>query len=217
MRLSSCRSPSNRMITQSASLPMRVGAPMSKVQRLSPVAVSRLLAASISLLAFGCGSVTSQTPSIDKPPLPILAFDLPSLPSGRLNAAALRGRFVVLKPFAAWCSPCRNELPLLVEASSRFRDLPVTFIGVSFDKDRDAAKKLIDELRVPFPVAYDRDGILATSLALTALTRIYLFDPEGNLIVRYASCNPSSVEDLVQRLLRLTKDQPVTALGAASR
>lgn len=137
--------------------------------------------------------------------MPALAFDLPLIGGGRLNADALRGSYVVLKPFAAWCKPCWSELPYLVEASARFHDDPVSFVAVSFDEDRAEPQRLVTELRVPFAVAHDPEAQLAPALALHAFSAMYLFGPDGDLLVRYEHCNRETVEDLIQRLSRLTQ------------
>ena len=168
-------------------------------------AVTWVMAIAMGAIA-ACSTVSSNAqPVVDHPGLPPLAFNLASIDGGRLSAVALRGRYVVLKPFAAWCAPCRSELPLLVEASAKFLGSPVSFVAVSFDKDPAAAQRLVTELGVPFPVAYDPEGRMAAALALQSLTVVYLFDPGGNLVVRYIHCDRASVDELIRKLDRLTQ------------
>ena len=167
-------------------------------------------------LATACSAASTRTqPATGRPALPALAFDLPLIGGGRLNANALRGRYVVLKPFAAWCRPCWSELPLLVDASARFHEADVSFVAVSFDKSRAEPQSLVAELRIPFAVAHDPEGQLAAPLALRAFSALYLFGPDGHLVVRYDHCNPGTVEDLVRRLSRLTRRSVPPPDGAA--
>jgi peroxiredoxin len=134
---------------------------------------------------------------------------------GRLSSQALRGNYVVLKPFAAWCAPCRSELPHLIAASTRFAGAPVSFVAVSFDQDESAAKALVEELHVPFPVVYDSKGQLA-SLGFRALSEMYLFGPNGELLAHYEHCNRETVEDLVRTLRQLTAPRRQTVTLADS-
>jgi thiol-disulfide isomerase/thioredoxin len=52
----------------------------------------------------------------------------------------LQGSIVVLNFWATWCSPCREELPLLSGLSIKYAGKKVRFVAVSMDDSRDRAK-----------------------------------------------------------------------------
>lgn len=194
-----------------SSTTVRTNADLSERTRLQAGRGQRprwLLVTTIGALAFSvaCGGTKATSRlTTDHPSLAPLAFDLPLIDGGRLTAETLRGRYVVLKPFAAWCGDCWNELPLLVEASARLRNASVSFVAVALDTEDGAPRNLVEELRVPFYVAHDPTAQLPPRLSLHALSPLYVFGPVGELLVRYPKCGRREIEDLVERLSQIAK------------
>jgi len=67
-----------------------------------------------------------------------------------------RGRVVVVNFWAAWCRPCRKELPLFARLEPRYAARGVQFVGASTDEAdaRGAAEALVARSRVGYPVVY---------------------------------------------------------------
>src|SRR4029453_18100247 len=66
-------------------------------------------------------------------------FQVPGLHGGCIDLADFRGRPVLLNFWASYCTPCRDEFPLLKQARQKHRDDDLAIIGVSFrDIDDDA-------------------------------------------------------------------------------
>lgn len=160
------------------------------------------LALGCSPLALGC-SASPPRPSVDVPRIQPLAFDLPLVGGGRLDARALRGAPVVVKALAAWCVPCRRELPLLGATAARLPRGTVHFVGLSLDPDEATARRFIDEVGIRFPVVLDPEATTATTLDLRSLEDVYLFDGSGQIVVRYARCDEATVEELRRRIVAL--------------
>jgi thiol-disulfide isomerase/thioredoxin len=73
-------------------------------------------------------------------------------------------KVVVLSFFASWCGPCKKEMPFLVQLDSMYRTQGLRIIGVCIDSEEAgmaAAKKLIAENKVAYPVVSDRFNFLA--------------------------------------------------------
>ena len=71
---------------------------------------------------------------------------------------------VLMTFFASWCEPCKREMPFLVQLDRMYREQGLRVIGVCIDKEEpgiDAAKKLVAEKGVGYPVLSDRFNFLA--------------------------------------------------------
>jgi thiol-disulfide isomerase/thioredoxin len=67
-----------------------------------------------------------------------------------------QGEIVVVNFWAAWCGPCKKELPLLAELQREYEGRGVRFVGASADAadERGAAEALLAESRVTYPVVF---------------------------------------------------------------
>ncbi len=80
-----------------------------------------------------------------------------------LDLEALKGRVVVLNFWATWCSPCRIEIPDLVQLRKDFADKDLAIIGVSVD-NRGSPEELetllqhfVQRYEINYPVYLDAD------------------------------------------------------------
>ncbi len=73
----------------------------------------------------------------------------------------LEGSVVVLNFWAAWCAPCKDEMPVFQDVfeQTRITGEPVVFLGVNLKSDREEdALKLIDDLGITYITGPDDIG-----------------------------------------------------------
>ncbi|HEY6099289.1 MAG TPA: TlpA disulfide reductase family protein [Anaeromyxobacter sp.] len=73
-------------------------------------------------------------------------------------------RVVLLSFFASWCEPCKKEMPFLVQLDRMYREQGLRVLAVDIDREDpaiEAAKKLVAQARVTYPVLSDRFNFLA--------------------------------------------------------
>lgn len=85
---------------------------------------------------------------------------------------------LVVNFFAAWCSPCRAELPEFEGVYQEFSD-NVNFIGISRDESVEDSLKLLAETGVTFPAGWDPEGSLFADLGLLGMPSTLMVDRDG--------------------------------------
>lgn len=110
-------------------------------------------------------------------PAPFFTLDDVRTPGTAVTLAP--GQPVVVNFFAAWCVPCRKELPLLQQASQRTTG--VAFVGVDVNDSRTAAGDLLDAAGITYPTGYDPDQSVADSYKLQGMPTTVFIDATGRV------------------------------------
>ncbi len=114
------------------------------------------------------------------------------------------GKPAVINFFAAWCVPCRKELPLLV-ASERRLGGRIAFLGVDVKDSRTRAVDLLEEFDVSYPAAYDPQGEIAAGFRVQAMPTTFFVRPDGRIVDQVFG--EVSAKRLAEGLRRLEGDQ----------
>jgi thiol-disulfide isomerase/thioredoxin len=97
------------------------------------------------------------------------------------------GQIVVVNFWAAWCGPCKKELPLLARLQREYGSRDVRFVGASADAadDRDAAEMLLADSGVTYPVVFGLSDLEMRRLGLgSLLPATAVFDRDGTRAFR---------------------------------
>lgn len=81
----------------------------------------------------------------------LLAASLPDLQHRPHALAQHRGKVLVINFWATWCPPCREEIPVFVEAQRRFGAQGLQFIGIALD-DPQAVAVFAGEYGINYPL-----------------------------------------------------------------
>jgi cytochrome c biogenesis protein CcmG, thiol:disulfide interchange protein DsbE len=124
------------------------------------------------------------------------AVVLPELEGGSTAALAdYRGGVVVLNYWASWCTPCRQESPLLERWHERISARGGTVLGVdSLDVTADA-RAFIRRFRLTYPMLRDRDGDTQKRFGVTGYPETLVVDRRG----RIAALQRGPVDDAFLR------------------
>jgi cytochrome c biogenesis protein CcmG, thiol:disulfide interchange protein DsbE len=97
-----------------------------------------------------------------------------------LNARlkVLRGHPAVVNIWAAWCGPCRIELPVFQRVSLRL-GRQVAFLGVDLKDDRDSARRLLRKVPVAYPSYEDPDAKFFNAQRLQGVPSTLFYDRRG--------------------------------------
>jgi cytochrome c biogenesis protein CcmG/thiol:disulfide interchange protein DsbE len=90
----------------------------------------------------------------------------------------LRGHPVVVNVWAAWCGPCRVELPVFQRASLQWGK-QVAFLGVDLRDNRESARRLLADIPLTYPSYEDPDGKIANGYGLVGTPSTIYYDAAG--------------------------------------
>lgn len=115
-------------------------------------------------------------------------ISLPS-PGGQVySLSSLRGKYVLLDFWAAWCGPCRRENPTLVANYNQYNKKGFEIFQVSLDKTQKAWEDAIiaDKLTWPYHVSDLQywSSAPARLYNVSSIPANYLLDPEGKIIAK---------------------------------
>jgi cytochrome c biogenesis protein CcmG, thiol:disulfide interchange protein DsbE len=102
--------------------------------------------------------------------------------AGKLRLSSLRGDVVVINFWAAWCDPCRKEMPRLEDAWQRYRDRGVTFVGVNTTDFSGDAQRFLRRYKVTFPIVRDGNGRVLARYGGLPIPWTYFVGRDGRIV-----------------------------------
>ena len=162
------------------------------------------------LLALGCITALVATRADERPAMPSLAGAEQWLNSPALDAAALKGK-VVLVDFWTWdCINCQRSLPHVSDWARKYADQGLVVIGVhtpeyDYEHDIGTLRERVAKLGIGFPVAADNDYRIWNAWGNQFWPAHYFVDRQGQ--VRFAHFGEGKYEEQERVIQALLEEQ----------
>lgn len=128
-------------------------------------------------------------------------FLLPTPDGGALRLSDLRGKPVLVNFWASWCTPCRQEMPVIVRAWDAGGGA-FEVIAIDLQENVEQVRAFTREFGMRFPVAVDRTGSVAATWRIdgpvTGIPSSYFLDADG--VVRARESGPMDAQTLARDL-----------------
>lgn len=105
-----------------------------------------------------------------------------------ISLASLRGKYVLLDFWAAWCRPCREENPNIVENYNNYKSYGFDVYQVSLDRTKEDWVRGIKQDKLPWINVSDLKYYQSEAAELYNVDRIpsaFLLDPVGKIIAKH--------------------------------
>jgi thiol-disulfide isomerase/thioredoxin len=106
-----------------------------------------------------------------------------------LSLADLQGHVVVINVWGSWCSPCRQEAPILARVARETRSAGVRFVGIDVRDNVAAAKAFATNFQIPYPSLFDGSGSLLLAFSgivpVSAVPSTVIVNQHGAVAARF--------------------------------
>lgn len=118
---------------------------------------------------------------------PAPEIELPNPEGKTVKLSDLRGKYVLIDFWAAWCKPCRQENPNVVRLYNQYKDKGFEVFGVSLDRTKEDWVQAIAEDQLDWTQVSDLkyfNSVAAETYQIQAIPATYLIDPDGKIIAK---------------------------------
>lgn len=112
------------------------------------------------------------------------SLSLPTLDSGQVDLASLKGKVVMVNFWTTWCPPCVKEIPSLQRLYRATREHGLEILAVDVGETPETMRKFLADKPVDFPVLMDLDGVALKRWGVHAFPTTLVLDRQHR--IRYA-------------------------------
>jgi thiol-disulfide isomerase/thioredoxin len=147
------------------------GVMIAVCMNLGPLAARPLAASATQPFGHVAANMPTQLPDLD----------LRAIDGRSIQLKGLRGKVVIVNFWATWCSPCRAEIPILIDLQRQFGS-SLVIVGVSEDVVGAApVRRFAETLKVNYPIVMSWPELAQLLARDQSLPVTQIFDRDGRL------------------------------------
>ncbi|MBZ5566648.1 MAG: TlpA family protein disulfide reductase [Acidobacteriia bacterium] len=114
------------------------------------------------------------------------ALSLVDLGGNKIETASYRGNVVLINFWAAWCTPCAQEIPQFVAFQDRYRGQGFQILGISMEDQESALRRFYATYKMNYPVVIGNQRIAQDYGGILGLPTSFLVGRDGRIQQKYA-------------------------------
>jgi cytochrome c biogenesis protein CcmG, thiol:disulfide interchange protein DsbE len=131
------------------------------------------------------------------------ALTLVDLGGQKIETASFQGKVVLINFWAAWCTPCAEEVPQLVALQDKYRAAGFQAVGISMEDKESALRDFYRKYKMNYPVVIGSQNIAQEYGGILGLPTTFLIGRDGRIREKYSGLvDLSKVEREIVTLLR---------------
>ncbi|HET8859736.1 redoxin domain-containing protein [Marivirga sp.] len=114
-------------------------------------------------------------------------FTMPTPEGKEVSLTDFRGEYVLVDFWAAWCKPCRQENPNIVDAYNKYKGYGFQILGVSLDRKREDWLKAIEADNLAWTQVSELQfwsTPVVQEYKIQGIPFSVLIDPEGKIVAK---------------------------------
>ena len=141
-----------------------------------------------------------------------LKISVTDVNGNQLRTAQYKGKVLLVNFWAAWCTPCAEEVPQFIALERKYHDQGLQVIGFSVDDDVQELRDFTRKYGINYPVAPSDFAIAEAFGGVFGLPTTLVIDRDGSIRRKhYGATDFSSLEQEVVALLRAPSNETKSA------
>ena len=104
-----------------------------------------------------------------------------TLDNQEISSFNLKNKIVLVNFWASWCTPCRIEIPSLIELKNTYPSDSFEVIGVSTDDSPDVATRFSNFFEINYPVVMHSQELTYFFGPVSSIPRTFILDKDFNI------------------------------------
>jgi len=134
----------------------------------------------LGLFITSCSTETNQNPWIGQP---APDFQYQDADGQSVSLSDFRGKPVLINFWATWCSPCRIEIPYILQVYDKWSDNGLMLLTINNGESASQVGEFMQSQGLSFPVLLDIRGSIVQSYNIVGLPTTFFIDKDG--IIQY--------------------------------
>ena len=117
-------------------------------------------------------------------------FELENIAGGKLKAADLKGKVLIVDFWATWCEPCIAEIPKFNKMADEFKGKNVEIVGITVESAHDTIRPKVKETGMKYTVLVGNDKVVEGFGGLIGFPTTFVVTKDFKIYKKYMGALP---------------------------